>query len=457
MIEKLQFPKDFDFGVADADLQVIGEKFTREFEDSQETMWHKFAVDHKLDTTAQGVDRYQQWQEDIVLMQKLGIKHYRTSISMARILKKDGSVNKKAIQWYTNYFRALKVAGITVYATLYHWELPHFLMEQGGFTNKKTIDWMVKHTEAVYEHLGEFIEEYFLLNEPWTTIIIGHYWGAMPPGENSLSKALLAAHNLSLAQGLMYQSLAKHKVKISTVYNVIGYYANSLDALDVLAAKTAYGSVNSWFLDPVFKGEYPEDMLEIYGTAVPNYTSEDMKIIKIGDKLTALGLNYYFSETVRFDKNKELKFSPLLKKGGSTNGLKWPISIPPIYTDGFYDILQQIYFSYKNYGLKKLYIAENGYAGDKAWDGKSKTIDDASRICYYQQHLRQVHQAMAAGIPIEKYFLWTLMDNYEWAQGYKPNAAFGIVHVDRKTMKRILKNSALWYKDVLKTNTVLLR
>lgn len=457
MIEKLQFPKDFVFGVADADLQVIGEKHTQNHEQSEETMWHHFATKRKIDTTADGVDRYNNWQEDIFLMQKIGIKHYRTSISMARILKKDGSVNKEAIRWYVTYFKALREAGITVYATLYHWELPQFLMEQGGFTNKKTIDWMVKHTEAVYEHLGEFIEEYFLINEPWTTIIIGHYWGDMPPGEKNLSNALLAAHNLSLAQGLMYQALAKHHVKVSTVYNVIGYYANTVDHKDMMAAQTAYGSVNTWFLDPLFKGEYPENMLEIYGKAVPAYTKDDMKIIKIGDKLNALGLNYYFSETVQYSEEKELHFASILKKGGLTNGLHWPISIPPIYTDGFYDILQQIYFSYKNFGLKMLYIAENGFAGDKKWDGKSKTVEDLSRVYYYQQHLRQVHQAITAGVPIEKYFLWTLMDNYEWAQGYKPNAAFGIVHVDRRTMKRVLKKSALWYKEVLKTNAVLLR
>jgi beta-glucosidase len=450
----LHFPNYFTFGVADADLQVIGEMHTQKFENSPETMWHNFAKKRNIDTPAKGIDRYHRWKEDIEIMKKLGIKQYRTSVSMSRILNQNGTVNQTAIKWYQTYFKALKAAGIEIYVTLYHWELPHFLMERGGFTNLQTADWLVKHTRMVYEYLGEYIEEYFLLNEPWTTIIIGHYWGDMPPGEKNLSSALLAAHNLLIAQGLMYKELSKHPVKISTVYNVIGYYADTLDAKDILAAQTAYESVNSWFLDPLFHGAYPEYLLEVYGKSVPEYSAEDMKIIEIGDKIHALGLNYYFSETAKYSKSKEVHFETILKKGSVTNGLNWPITVPPVYSDGLYDILQQIYFAYKNFGLKKIYIAENGLAGDKTWDGKSKTIADNLRIFYYQEHLRQVHKAMHAGIPIEKYFLWTLMDNYEWSQGYNPNAAFGIIHVDRKTMQRIPKKSSEWYKKILKTNTL---
>lgn len=456
MAEKLVFPVTFTFGVADSDLQVIGEEHTQKFENTAQTMWHSFAKSKQIATPNEGIDRYHKWQEDIKIMQKLGIKHYRTSVSMARTLDPNGSLNNKAISWYKIYFNALHKAGITLYVTLYHWELPQFLYERGGWTNQQTIDCLVKHTKTVYEHLGEFIEEYVLLNEPWTTVHLGHVTGDMAPGEKNITHSLLAAHYQLLAQGLMLRELSKHQgLKISTVYNVINSYAYTTDPKDILAMQLTRQNVNAWYLDPLFKGHYPEQLSEYYGRKMPKFTKEEMEIIRVGDKMHSLGINYYFSHYVQYKKQAFLYSEPVIPKGAQLNGLGWPFSAPPLYPEGFYDSLTDLYAEYKNYGLKRIYIAENGTAGDTKVDKKTQRVEDNMRIMYYHEHLRQLHKAIRAGVPIEKYFLWTLMDNYEWQNGYAPNAAFGIVHVDRKTLKRTPKKSAKWYTKILKTNTLI--
>ncbi|MBI3485471.1 family 1 glycosylhydrolase [Candidatus Daviesbacteria bacterium] len=455
----LKFPKSFKFGVADADLQVVGEGFTRKFEDSEVSSWDYFAkhsgVVYQNQPPGAGSDRYNKWPEDVELMKKMGVKHYRTSVSMCRTLKKDSTINEKAIAWYKNFFQALNQAGIKVYITLYHWELPHHLAKEGGWKVRKTVDYFVRHAEITHKYLDPYIEEYFILNEPWCSSILGYYYGANAPGERNLKNALLVAHNLLLAQGLVYKKLiAKNpKLKIGTVFNTEPSYADTEDEKDILAAKYADGFFNRWFMDPLFIGEYPEDMLKLYGENVPKFTKEEMGIIKIGDKLHTFGVNYYRGNTVRYDAKSDLKFAGYItKKGCLRNDLDWDIYVPPFFQEGLYDVLSQIYYSYKQFGLKKMYITENGMAQNTPWDGKSSVVNDDRRVYYLREHIRQIHKALTRGIPIEGYFEWTLMDNYEWARGYVPKGCFGIIHVDRKTMKRVWKKSAHWYKQLVDTH-----
>jgi len=454
---QIKFPPKFRFGIADADLQVIGEDNTRKYENSTPTMWSYFAKNsgkcYKNQTSGTGVDRYHRWREDIEIMKKMGIKHYRTSVSMSRVLKKNGEVNSQAIEWYTQYFKALKTAGITIYATLYHWELPQYLNAQGGWTNRKNIEYLEKHAKAVAQNLGEFIEEYFILNEPWVSSILSYYFGVHAPGEKNLKGALLAAHNLLLSLGLAYKALSSlgKNIKISTVFNSEPAYAYSTDPKDVLAAKYADGYFNRWFMDPMFLGKYPSDMVKLYENNMPKISQEDMKLIKVGSKLYSFGLNYYCGQLVKYSEKSDLKFEKIIKKGSLTNDLGWPIFLPPLYQEGLYDMLRQVYHSYKDYGLRRIYITENGMAQKTPWDGKSKIISDERRIHYLREHIRQVYKAITRGIPVEGYFAWTLMDNYEWAEGYRPESCFGLIHVERKTMKRVWKKSALWYKQLINT------
>lgn len=450
-----EFPSSFRFGVGDSDLQVIGERNTRENESSQPTMWNQFSRKLSIDSPDLGIDRYGRFTEDIEIMKSLGIQHYRTSVSMARMLKPNGEINSEAAKWYKNYFKDLKRAGIKIYATLYHWELPQALSEIGGWKNPKTIDSFVDHSEAVYENLGENIEEYFILNEPYGTAFKGYFYGSQAPGEKNIRSALQAAHNLLLAQGLAFRKLNEKDptLKISTVYNVKSTYPATQRPEDVASAILAKEARALWFSDPLFLGKYPTVLEERLSKFMPQIGKGDMDVIRIGDKLHALGINYYDSYITKASNKDLFGFETVEKEGTTYTGIGKVFFAPPLYPEGFFDVLTDIYRRYKGQGLSRIYVSENG----SAWEDKLEAdgnIRDTMRISFFAEHLRQTLKAIDEGVPIQGYFAWTLMDNYEWGYGYKDNSRFGIVYVDRKTMKRTLKESALWYKDLIKTHTL---
>lgn len=449
------FPEQFTFGVADADLQVVGEKSARDSERSEETMWSWFARTsgkcHQDTGPEEGVDRFNCWQEDIDLMRSLGLRTYRTSVSMARLLTKSGDLNAKAARWYESYFQALKKAGISIHATLYHWELPQFLNEQGGWKNRVMVEWLSKHAEAVFQSLGEYISEYYILNEPWCSAFLGYHQGVHAPGETSLNSGLLAAHNLLLAQGVAFEKLKSldRNLRVSTVLNLGSCYAASPSIEDARAARYADIYHNAWFLDPIFSGRYPEDGMELYSAKLPRFGKADMALMHIGPRLHALGINYYNGTTARYDERADTRFAAVRNTGEATNDLGWPLYVPPVYREGLYDLLQQVWFGYRASGLQRIYITENGMALAPSKEIQAGVMEDRRRVEYLKAHIGQVASAVARGIPVQAYFLWTLMDNYEWAEGHRPESCFGIVHVDRKTMKRTRKDSAIWYSENL--------
>jgi beta-glucosidase len=458
----IKFPADFRFGVADSDLQVIGEDHTLAEEGSEPTMWKAFTERLGMPTPGPGIDRYHRWREDLDHLKRLGTRHYRTSVSMARTLQRDGSVNPAAIDWYKRYFGALKEAGISIYATLYHWELPQHLNEHGAWTDRATASALQRHAQVVAEHLNEFIDEYFILNEPWCSSMLSYYEGAHAPGRQSndgranLKAAVHAAHHLLLAQGLAYDAIkqAAPQAKIGTVFNYQPSYTISTSQGDLDAARYGDRYYNTWFLDAIFAGRYPEDAGALYGPdALPAGYEKDMETIKVGPKLHAFGVNYYRGALYRAS-NNEVKHEEVILEKGPRNGLGWPVFEPPYYPEGMYDILQQIYFGYRALGLKRLYASENGLALKTPWDGRSDLIDDEPRIHYISEHLRQLHKALLHGIPVEAYFYWTMMDNFEWAEGYAPESAFGLIHVDMPSLTRVWKKSAHWYSEVARTHEV---
>lgn len=455
----MKFDSKFIFGIADADLQVIGEEHTLKNEQSLPTMWtHSAQTSGKVfnnDSPLPGIDRYHYWQEDIELMKKLGTKDYRTSVSMARILTADKKVNKKAISWYKSYFKALKQAGMKIYVTLYHWELPQMLMEKGGWENPETIEWLRLHAQVVYEHLNEYIEEYYIINEHICAIFLGYHLAWHAPFQSNFSGALKAGHNLLLAQGYVFADLKKNdpKLKVSTVYNLMPAYGNTASMKDREARQLAYDYNTTWFLDPIYTGKYPQRMLKLVRNIMPEVKAGDMDIIQIGSGLHALGINYYLGTTVSYDETSDVKHSEVDSQFHVTNGLGWPVYVPPAYPSGLYDLLLQIHSRYELFGLKKIVITENGTACPSEPDAKG-LVDDSFRIGYLREHLVMVNKAIRAGVPVEGYFLWTFMDNYEWQEGYAPGSRFGIVHVDRETMKRTPKTSFDWYQKVVKSKEI---
>ncbi|HRN70907.1 MAG TPA: family 1 glycosylhydrolase [Candidatus Woesebacteria bacterium] len=457
MLDLTQFPKTFIFGLADADLQVIGEQNTLKEEQSEPTAWTDFAKNsgkvYQNHTPEEGIDRYHKWEEDIEHLKKMGIKHYRTSVSLSRILKQDGSVNEKAIAWYRTYFEALRNADIKVYVSLYHWEMPKFLQDKGGWLNRDTIEFLKKHTEIVVKELGSYIEEYFLFNEPRMDTFYSYYEGGHQPGLFDLKKALLAAHHTLVAQAEMFEVLKKldPKAKVSTVVNLVYHYAATTNDNDRLAANYANAHHNHWFLDPLFKGTYPQEILDLIEKDMPEVKQEDMAKMKFGHKLYSLGFNYYSSEYVKYNENEDFKFEYVDVRGCLTNDLNWPVALPPAYPEGLYDCLTWLYNTYKNDGLRNIYITENGFCQYTPWDGTSEIVEDNRRIYYLREHLKLINKAIIAGVPITAYFEWTFMDNFEWGAGYKPESSFGLIYVDRSTMKRIWKRSAYWYADLIKS------
>ena len=455
-------PPDFKFGVADSDLQVIGEDYTLAEEGSEPTMWKRFTEERGIPTPGVGIDRYHRWSEDIAHLKRMGVRNYRTSVSMSRTLGRDGEVNPRAIEWYKRYFGTLRENGIAIYAALYHWELPQYLSEGGGWTRRETALAFQRHAQVVAEQLGEFIEEYFILNEPWCSSMLSYYEGIHAPGNlhrddrDNLKAAILAAHHLMLGQGLAYNAVREvnPNAKVSTVLNFEPSYATTASPEDALAARIRDGYYNAWFLDVTFLGRYPEHMVELYGQdAMPLGYESDLETIKVGEKLHALGVNYYRGSLYRAA-GGALRSEQVLIEGAPRNSLEWPIFRPPYYAEGLYDILQQVYFGYRSHGLRRLYLSENGMALTTPWDGKADVIDDEPRVSYFRENVRQLHKALLRGIPVEGYFAWTLMDNFEWSEGYRPESAFGMIHVDRDSLQRVWKQSALWYSKLIKTHDV---
>ena len=458
MNKKYIFPNSFHFGIGDADLQVISEAQTLKKENSLPTTWTSFAKRSdkvfQNQTPLSGVDRYSMWEEDAEIIKNLGVKHYRTSVSMSRLLKADMSVNYSAVKWYKNYFSKLKSNGISVCATLYHWEIPEILNKIGGWTNPEILNWCKAHALAVYENLNDYIDDYIVFNEPWCASMKSYWFGEHAPGEKSLKTALKAAHYQLLASSLMVKTLLSKdsSLKIGISFNDESVYAFSTKEEDILAAKRYDGFFNRWFKDPIFKGEYPKDMLEVYKDYldIPNI-KEEVKEMQVGNLLDFFGFNYYCGNVIKHsdNHNNPLNFETIQHPEGQKNGLGWSITIPPVYSDGFYDSLLETYNSYKDYGLKNIKITENGMALESVL--KENRINDKERIEYYKEHLRQVIKAIEKGVPISHYYVWTLLDNYEWEEGYKPNSCFGMVYVDREDLKRYPKDSYYWYQNLIKT------
>lgn len=455
-LQYFTFPKDFKFGTADADLQVIGEEYTLKNEGSLPTMWNHFAGTspevYKNQTPLKGIDRYHLWKEDIGIMNDLGLRHYRTSLSMSRLMREDGKPNEKAIEWYKNYFEELRKNNISIYATIYHWELPQFLSEKGGWKSRDTAQYVADHAVIAHKHLGEFIEEYFILNEPVQSTFYSYHIGEQAPGEKDLKGALAAVHHTLLAQGLTFKALKSldSSVKLSTVFNPSVTYAASSSEEDIKAAQYAFGYHTGMFTDPTYLGKYPAYMLELFDGKMPEIKDGDMETIKVGQGLHTFGVNFYRGKIAQFDPQSDVKFKEIRYPQGVKNGMGRPIYIPPTYPEGLYDLLCELYYRYKDHGMNQIYITENGASWPDEMNEKGE-VEDEFRIFYLREHLRQVEKAILKGIPVKGFFQWTFMDNFNWSAGYRPESVYGLVHIDFDSMKRTPKKSFQWYKELIKT------
>jgi beta-glucosidase len=450
--EPVRFPDGFAWGTATASYQIEGAVAEGGRSPSiWDTFSHTPGKTQDGDTGDVADDHYHRYEEDVELMAGLGVGWYRFSLAWPR-LQPDGrgALNEAGVDFYSRLVDALLAKGVQPWITLYHWDLPQALQDRGGWPERDTAERFAEYAAAVYERLRDRVTDWTTLNEPWVSAFIGHATGRHAPGLQDPEAALRAAHHLMLGHGLAITAMrAQGDVasRFGVTLNVSQTDAASDDPADVDAARRADGLTNRIFLDPLLRGGYPEDVLE----DVRNVT--DGAHVQPGDEqrihvpLDFLGINYYYRTVVRAGSGEQP--SPWV---GQPDIERVPRGLPQtemgweIDPDGLYDFLTRVSRDYP--GLP-LYVTENGaaFADEKGPDGE---VHDPARIAYLDAHFRAAHRAIADGADLRGYFVWSLLDNFEWSFGFSKR--FGLIHVDYDTLERTPKDSARWYAQVTRAN-----
>lgn len=447
------FDKNFKWGAATASHQIEGAIA----EDGKGlSIWDKWSevpgniIDGYNGNIA--CDHYHRYREDAALMRTLGLQAYRFSIAWPRVIPDGfGAVNEKGLDFYDNLVDALLEANVEPYLTLYHWDMPYEAYIRGGWLNPDSPHWFEKYTRAVVDRLSDRVKYWFTLNEPQCFIGNGLYEGRQAPGlKMDLPQCLLAAHHSLLAHGRAVGAIREHSKQTPFIgaapTGSVCYPENETDA-DIQAAYKATFAVNtqtrqfwtiSWFTDPIYTGQYPQEALEIYGSAMPKHSEEDMRIISA--PLDFFGLNLYNGRQVRAADNAEGWEDIDRHAGFPQTAMGWPVTPEVLYWGPR--------FCYERYG-KPIYITENGIATPD-WVDLDGEVKDSGRIDFLHRYLREYRRAADEDIPVHGYFLWTFMDNFEWKLGY--TVRLGIVYTDYETLERIPKASAYWYRKVIETN-----
>jgi beta-glucosidase len=437
-------PADFTWGVATAAYQIEGAVA----EDGRSpSIWDTFS--HTPGAVAGGdtgdvaCDHYHRWPEDIGLMKQLGVDAYRFSIAWPRVVPGgDGPVNKAGLSFYDRLVDGLLEAGITPFATLYHWDLPQALQDRGGWTSRETAEHFAAYASVVTERLGDRVKDWATLNEPLCSAWIGHLEGKMAPGLTDLGAAVRASYHLHLGHGLAVQAIraASSDARVGIVNNLSPIEPASEREEDVAAALRADGHTNRWWLDPIHGRGYPHDMLELYGVELPERAGD---LATIAAPLDWLGLNYYFRQIVTADPTGSVPYAQQIYLPGARHtAMDWEV-----HADGLEQLLLRLT---EEYGAQRIYVTENGsaYPDVVRADG---TVDDPERVRYLEEHLAACGRAARRGAPVAGYFAWSLMDNFEWAYGY--DKRFGLVHVDYSTQRRTIKGSGHRYADIIRAAT----
>lgn len=445
---KLSFPENFLWGAATAAYQVEGAVC----EDNRgESIWDRFShTPGKIITGETGdvaCDHYNRYKEDVRLMKELGLKSYRFSIAWPRILPSGrGKVNQRGLDFYNRLTEALLENGIEPVATLYHWDLPQELQDLGGLASREIIDYFAEYASIVFKSLGDRVKIWVTLNEPAVVAFFGHAFGNHAPGLMDRRIAVQVSHHLTMSHARMVEVFRQMNVKngeIGITLSLAPVHPATESPGDKEAARIYDGWLNRWFLDPVLKGSYPRDMLEKYIDELdaPYIKEGDMDIIS-RYSIDFLGVNYYTRHVIKKpDAGGTFDFETVSPEHSEYTDMGWEVC-----PEAFYELLARIS---REYGNPKMLITENGaaYRDDSIVGG---IIADNERIMYLKSHLAELHRAIREGANVKGYFVWSLMDNFEWAYGYSKR--FGIIYIDYLTQRRMFKKSALWYKEVIENN-----
>jgi beta-glucosidase len=443
-----EFPADFVWGTATAAYQIEGA--ARE-DGRGPSVWDTFCAEAgRVAGGATGevaCDHYHRWPEDVALMADLGVGAYRFSIAWPRIRPDaSGAVNPKGIAFYDRLVDALCDKGIAPMATLFHWDTPQYVEDAGGWLARDTAERFAEYAGIVGAALGDRVRHWVTLNEPVVHLLLGYATGVHAPGHTLLGGALPAAHHLLLGHGLAVRALrAAGARSVGITNNYSPAWPATGQAADVAAAAAWDVLYNRTFTDPLLLGAYPDE-LHRFGDPLPDGHQDDLDVI--ASPTDFLGLNYYNPTKLAAPAaGSALPFEIAPIEGFPTTSFGWPV-VP----DGLRQLLVGLAERYGD-ALPPIHITENGCSYEDTV-GPDGTVDDQERIAYLDSHLRAVHAAMAAGVDVRGYFVWSLMDNFEWAEGYSKR--FGIVHVDYDTFVRTPKASYHWYSDLVRRESSLM-
>ncbi|MEM8679850.1 MAG: GH1 family beta-glucosidase [Planctomycetota bacterium] len=431
------FGSDFVWGAATSAYQIEGSPRAHGAGPSN---WHEFAhVEGRIEGGHHGdvaCDHYRRSSEDVHLMSDLGIQAYRFSVSWSRIMPAGtGRVNPSGIDFYQRLVDDLLAAGIQPYLTLFHWDLPASLEHRGGWLHPQSPRWFADYAEVVARALGDRVSHWCTLNEPWVIANHGYVEGIHPPGKQDVHAFCRAVHHLLLAHQEATAALRAANVpQVSVAVNLTPQHPQTDSNADVQAATYRHAYVNRLFLDPLFRGQYPTELRRCFGRASDVWREDQLDCERGG--IDCLGINYYLRNVVAFDPHGLVKAREVQLPGVARTSMGWEV-----YPEGLQEILLWVRATY---GDLPLLITENGAAFEDEQLEQDLVIDQ-DRIRYLQQHLIAVAAAIRAGINLRGYFVWSLMDNFEWSCGYSKR--FGIVRVDPSTQQRHPKASAHFYRD----------
>ena len=436
------FPASFRWGCATSAYQVEGAVA----EDGRgESIWDRYcALPGRIADGSSGAvacDHYHRWPADLDTLRALGVGDYRFSIAWPRIVPGGrGAVNARGLDFYSRLVDGLLERGIEPWVTLYHWDLPQALQDQGGWTSRDTVGAFTEFADVVSRRLGDRVRNWITHNEPWCTAFLGHFEGTHAPGVRDWRAALQACHHVLLSHGVAVPVLRANvpEARVGIALSLHPLVPASAAAADVLATQRFDGLRNRWFLDPLHGRGYPQDAWAACGADAPRVQAGDMEAMAA--PLDFLGVNYYFPEAIAHAPGAHpLSVRVVERLGVERTDLGWEV-----YPEGLTGLLLRLQ---REYAPPRIVITENGASYDDVV-GADGSVPDERRRAYLQRHLEALREAMHLGAPVHGYFAWTLLDNFEWAEGY--TRRFGLVHVDFRTQQRRLKASGAWLRDLLR-------
>jgi len=439
MADTITFPSGFVWGAATAAYQIEG---AWNEDGKGESIWDRFCHTpgniQNDETGDVACDHYHRYLEDLALMRQIGLKAYRFSISWPRVLPTGrGAINPAGLDFYDGLVNVLLKAGIQPFVTLYHWDLPQALQELGGWPNRDVCGYFADYAALVVRRLGDRVHHWMTLNEPYVSAFVGYREGRHAPGLRDEKLALQAAHHLLLAHGLAVQAVRaiSPQAQVGIVLDMFPAETDTDSAEDQAIVERIWDQGAGWFLGPLLRAAYPPLALQAYGRSAPEVRPGDLALI--AQRLDLLGINHYSRTLIR--NGQPVRPVP----GAEYTEMGWEVHPP-----AFRRLLVRLK---REYPIPPLYITENGAAfpDEVSPDGR---VHDPRRVNYLREYFAQAHKAMEEGVDLRGYFVWSLLDNFEWGYGYSKR--FGLIYVDYATQRRILKDSARWYAGVIERNSV---